>query len=190
MSAPMLRSLSFRAHPGMPVAFSGTGFPMTIAHTDDYLLVGDLQPLTVTQIEEQLDGLAGSDQSPRLFASLSFFSKCRPLGPTARPVLVVVAEHGTLLTPQGPITTANRPRSMLSRLGLGDARPKDVRICAYHSGTYHNLGMHELPEEDTAVTAFLGGFLPHALPGAVPLDLARAEIRTFADERATWAKAL
>ena len=190
MSVAMLTPLSFRQHQGMPVAFSGTGFPMTIAHTEDYLLVGDLQPLTVTQIEEQLDGLAGMDQVPRLFASLSFFCKSRPLGPTARPVLVIVAEHGTLLTAQGPITTANRPRSMLSRFGLGDARPKDVRICAYHSGGYHNLGMHELPEADSALPAFLGGFLTNALPGSVPLDLPRAEVRTFTNERANWAKAL
>jgi|GEM_PF-5031311 hypothetical protein len=190
MSDAMLKPLSFRQHPGMPVAFSGTGFPMTIIHAEDYLLVGDLQPLTVTQVEEQLDGLPGLDQAPRLFTSLSFFTKRRPLGPTARPVVVIVAEHGTLLTSQGTITTATRPRPMLSRLGFGDARPKDVRICAYHSGAYHNLGMHELPEDDTALPGFLGGFLPQALPGAVPLDLARAEVRTFADERGSWAKAL
>lgn len=119
MSDAMLKPLSFRQHPGMPVAFSGTGFPMTIIHAEDYLLVGDLQPLTVTQVEEQLDGLPGLDQAPRLFTSLSFFTKRRPLGPTARPVVVIVAEHGTLLTSQGTITTATRPRPMLSRLGFG-----------------------------------------------------------------------
>lgn len=190
MNAGMLPPLSFRSFPGIPVAFSGKDLPSTIIDTDDFLLVNDLQPLTVSQIEEQLDGLDGADQSPKLFASLSFFSRLRRLGPTARPVLVIVAEHGNLLTPQGPVTTSYRPRPMLSRLGFGDARPKDVRICAYHSGAYHNLGMHELPENDAGLPAFLTAFLPDALPGSVALDLTQAKIRTFAEERCTWANAL
>lgn len=186
----MPEPLSFRRHPGMPVAFSGRGHPLTIAHTAEYLLIGDTHPKTVAQIDEQLDGLPGLEQSPRLFYSLSIFSKRRPLGPTARPVLVIVAEHGTLMTPQGPVTTANRPRDLLSRFGFGEARPKDVRVCAYHSGTYHNLGMHELPEDDAAVLNFIGGFLAKALPGAQPLDLTQADLRTFPDGQATWANAL
>lgn len=190
MNAAMLPPLSFKSFPGMPVAFSGIGLPSTIIRTDAFLLVNDLQPLTVSQIEEQLDGLAGADQSPKLFTSLSFFSRQRPLGPTARPVLVIVAEHGNLLTPQGPVTTTYRPRPMLSRLGFGDARPKDVRICAYHSGAYHNLGMHELPENDAGLPAFLTAFLPVALPGAVALDLTQAAVRVFEEERSSWAKVL
>ena len=182
--------LCFRSHLGMPVAFSGTGSAVTATHTEEYLLIGDVQPKTVTQIEEQLDGLPGLDQSPRLFYSLSFFSKQRPLGPTARPVLVLVAEHGTLLTPQGPVTTVNRPRSLLSRIGFSDGRPKDVRICAYHSDAYHNLGMHELPEDDEALLSFIGGFFSKAWPQADSLDLSKADTRTLPDGDATWKSAL
>jgi len=182
--------LSFRRHLGMPVAFSGRGYPMAVIHTDEYLLVGDTHPKTVAQLDEQLDGLSGLEQSPRLFYSLSFFSKRHPLGPTARPVLVIVAEHGTLMTPQGAITTVNRPRSLLSRMGLGDGRPKDVRICAYHTGTYHNLGMHELPEEDEGVLHFMAGFLSTAWSHATPIDCSQVDTRAFPDGDANWAKAL
>ncbi len=182
--------LSFHRHLGMPVAFSGRGYPMTVTQTEEYLLIGDTLPKTVAQIEEQLDGLPGLEQSPRLFYSLSLFSKRRPLGPTARPVMVIVAEHGTLMTPQGATTTVNRPRSLLSRIGFGDGRPKDVRICAYHSGTYHNLGMHELPEEDEALLPFIGSFLSKAWPHATPIDYSQADTRAFPDGDANWAKAL
>lgn len=182
--------LWFRRHMGMPVAFSGLGYPMAVTHTEDYLLVFDTHPKTVAQIDEQLDGLPGLEQSPRLFCSLSFFSKRRPLGPTARPVLVIVAEHGKLMTPQGVVTTVYRPRSLLSRMGLGEGRPKDVRICAYHTATYHNLGMHELPEEDEKLLQFMAGFLSKAWPHAAPIDCSQADTRTFPDGDATWAKAL
>jgi hypothetical protein len=182
--------ISFRRHPGMPVAFSSHGYPVTMVRTEEYLLIGDTHPKTVAQIEEQLDGLPGLEQSPRLFYSLSFFSKRRPLGPTARPVLVIVAEHGTLMTPQGPVTTVNRPRSLLSRIGFGDGRPKDVRICAYHSDAYHNLGMHELPEDDEALLSFIVGFFSKAWPQADPLDLSTADTRTLPDGNATWKSVL
>jgi hypothetical protein len=50
--------------------------------------------------------------------------------------------------------------------------------------------MHELPEDDAAVLSFIGEFLAKALPGALPLDLTHADLRTFPDGQATWANAL